>query len=123
MNAGTIVSPDLLPSIAGFQPTTLTIQQHNGATLPNGDPDPSGWGALSGHVELKGTLWQVRTSGEDRDEFTTSRDVRRCLLAGPYPQIQTKHRALIGSDVFYILTAAPDSQGAATALTLEKVTT
>lgn len=123
MNAGTIVSPDLLPAISAFQPTTLTVQVHNGTLKANGDPDPAGWGTLSGHAGLRGTIWPLVQSGENRDEFETARDVRKCILAGAYPQIEPKHRVLIGSDVFYILAVAPDSQGMATALEIEKVTT
>lgn len=123
MNAGTIVSPDLIPAISAFQPTTLTVQVHDGTQEVNGDPKASGWGTLSGHAGLKGTLWQVAEADETRDEFETARDVRKCILAGAYPQIQPKHRVLIGSEVFYILSVAPDSQGMATCLELEKVTT
>lgn len=123
MNVGTIVSPDLMASLLAFQPTSLTIQEHDGSSLTNGDPDPAGWATLSGHAGLRGTIWEQAESDENRSEFETSRDVRKCILAGPYPQIETKHRALIGSDVYYILTAAPDSQGAATVLTIERVMT
>lgn len=119
-----IIHPDLLARLqpTGHFPATCTIQ------APTETQDSYGavvqtWGNLAGHVDLPCRLApEVQRSGEfTAPGQTYTRDSHRLLLAGHYPTVTAKMRAVVDGTSYSINLVQPDGQGATTRLMVEVV--
>jgi len=106
---------------------TCTIRQNEGTTADAaGQPTPD-WQALTGHVGLACRIAPVSalasTGQSRRAEMVVDRATHIIVLPGPYPDVTTAMRAVVGSTSYQIVRIVRDSEQLLCELEVELVTT
>jgi hypothetical protein len=109
------------PSVDHFFATHVTIQQATSTISDYGD-DVLTWANLAGHVGLDCAIAPAPGPGEVKAADGTYVVASHLInLAGYYPLITEKMRALIGASYYDILLAESDSQSHTTRLAAQIV--
>lgn len=118
--ASAIVHPRLHQALAAFYPSTCTIQQAALTQDASGHPVPA-WSDLAGHAALSARLSPI--GGTERKTASQIYSVATHVinLAGSYPAITAKMRAVIAGQSYDILLVEQDGQTASTRLVAEVV--
>ncbi len=121
-----LISSKLFTQLARFYPSTVTIRtfvtdDRDDFHLDSyGQPDAM-WGNFASHVDINCT---VAANGEPevkRPDITIATSTFIIALAGYYPTIEPKMRAVVGSVTYDILLVEVDSHSEMTRLTVEIV--
>ena len=112
--------------LSDFFPSLVTIQEGAVAYDDWGEEELT-WGDKAGHVDLPCTIapveLQVRDKGEKKKEYGTyAIGSHHVTIAGYYPDIQEKMRAVVNGTAYDILLAEWDSQSETTRLACRLLT-
>jgi hypothetical protein len=124
--ASRLVHPDMLRRLErDFFPQTCTIQQASDDADEFGqelaDDDETKWSNVTG-LEALPCRVAPATGGRRRTaEMTVTNATHVILLAGSYPTITTKMRAVVDDQAYTILLPGHDAEGAMTRLTVQLV--
>lgn len=114
-----LIHPSLLSRLAAFYPLLCTIQTSTETQDAVGEPIPS-WGALIGHIALHCRVGPAGGGEQKRADGTLTRATHTIALAGYYPTLTTKMRAIVGGATYDILGVQHDngSYGATPTMTV-----
>ncbi len=117
-----LTRPGLMSALRNFYPQLCTIQTNTPAAQDTFGAQPTGWANKANHVGLACVL-ETRAGRELKlPDETFAIAPYRIALAGAYPTIAVKDRATVGSVTIDILSVQTDSQGVATYLDGQLVT-
>lgn len=120
-----IVHPRLLASIPRFYPSLCTIQQATETPDALGQPIPA-WNDIAGLVNLPCAIAPLGGSTEasqrNRSDSTIDVATHAIAIAGHYPTIVNKMRAVIAGVAWDIMGAEVDSHATMTRLRVVLVT-
>ncbi len=116
-----LIHPDLLTSLHDFFPALCTIQQGMPSEDAAGE-EQLAWADLAGHVNLRCHVAPAKGAEVRTPDMTYVVASHTIALAGNYPTIQEKMRALVGGKTYDILLVEWDSLGKTTYLSTQIVT-
>lgn len=116
-----LIHSGMLAHLSRFYSSTVTIETY-GAENPDtfGQPQPV-WANFAGHVNLACAIAPSGGREVKRPDMTTAISTHIVSVAGYYPTIIPKMRAVIGGQTYDILTVEVDSRSETTRLMLEIV--
>ncbi len=117
-----LIHPHLLTSLHDFFASACTIQSAT-VVISNYGEETLTWANLVGHVSIPCTIAPVDPSkGEvKQDDMTYVERSHHVTLAGHYPGIDEKMRAIVGGHTLGIERVQHDSQGKTTRLSCRTV--
>ena len=126
MRAQGFTSAAVVDRLSALFDQTCTIQHNEGTTADAaGQPTPN-WQALTGHVGLACRIAPAAlapTGQSRRAEMVVDRATHIIVLPGPYPDVTTAMRAVVGSISYQIVRIVRDSEQLLCELEVELVTT
>lgn len=116
-----LIHPRLFSQLAAFYPATCTIQEAS-ETLDAANQPIQAWADLPGHVDIPCTV--SRPGGGERKTTHQIYSVatHTIALAGYYPAITEKMRAVVAGQAYDILLPENDPLGVGTQLLCQVVT-
>ena len=115
-----IIHPGLLAALGDFYPSTCTIQESTESQNTAGEITLV-WANFAGHVALACRIAPTRGREVKDVELTWTVGAYTIGLAGYYPTITPKMRAVVGGETYDILTVESDGQSEATWLGVQVV--
>lgn len=103
----TLVHPRLFQALAAFYPSLCTIQQATETRDAAGQPIPA-WANLAGHVDIDCRLGPAGGGERKAVNQVYTIATHTIHLAGYYPSITTKMRAVVDGAAYDILLTASD---------------
>lgn len=119
--ANSIISPRLFSQLTAFYPETCTIQTAINSMDEANQPIQN-WIDLAGHVAIPCAVSRPRGGERHTTHQIYSVATHTIALAGHYPAITEKMRAVVGGKVYDILLPENDGQETATELVCQVVT-
>lgn len=115
-----IVHPRLPLKLLGFFPALVTIQAKTIALDVYGQETET-WADVSGWQSIKCAKAPLSASERQAAQFTVTDRAWSVLLAGSYPTITTRHRAVINVEMFDIDAVEVDQVGVLTRLRIRAI--
>jgi len=119
--ASPLISPRLFSQLTAFYPDTCTIQAAIESQDVANQPIKS-WSDLAGHTAIPCAISRPRGGERHTTHQIYSIATHTIALAGHYPAITAKMRAIVFGQAYDILLPENDGQGAATQLVCRVVT-
>ena len=116
-----LISPRLFSQLTAFYPDTCTIQTAT-ETLDAANQPIKSWADLAGHAAIPCAVSRPRGGERHTTHQIYSVATHTIALAGYYPAITAKMRAVVFGQAYDILLPENDGQGAATELVCQVVT-
>lgn len=116
----TLISPNMLASIALFFPSACTIQTATATQDSHGQPIDS-WADESGLVGIACRIAPASGDEVRNPEMTYQADMFTCVLKGNYPTIATTQRAVVDSVTYDVVDVGFDDEAIQTRLMLRRV--
>lgn len=113
-----------LRGVAAFYPSRVTIQAATVGSRDGAGAPVTNWATLAGHANLPASLAPTSGAAERRlAQMTVTTETYTVALAGGFPAITERMRAVVDGTAYDILAVDIDSHGATTRLIVERVTT
>lgn len=123
--ARALIHPKMLEKLADFYPAMCTIQSYDDENQnTHGQPQPV-YANLAGHVDIPCRIApspREKSREVKREDMTYSVITHDISLAGDYPNVTSKMRAVVGGVSYDILYPQTDGQSHTTRLLVEVVT-
>lgn len=115
-----LIDPDVLAGLvtSGFFPATCDIQANTPTRSSSGYPTPA-WGNVSGLTAIPCTVARREAVEQRLPDLVTTDTTHIIALAGDYPTITPKHRAVVEGTSYDILGVRTDIHDVMTWLSAE----
>jgi head-tail adaptor len=121
MSEETLIHPKMLESLHRFFPSRCMIEEAT-VTVDEYRDEVSAWSARLGHEDIPCAMAAAGGQEVKRPDMTYVPATHRVTLAGHYPEITEKMRAVVDDITLDILLVEHDSHGQTTRLACEVVT-